>query len=325
MDTYGFKPCFLVQTHLGLPQVAWPLMRVQPPLRPARGVALPFSDACPPLFFPPFAPASTPPPPHPTLDQLAPAHPLLAHALLLARQQGWRSLELRDTPSWTESSPASVTFHGHTIDLSQGEQTAFDHCDSSIRRSVRQAETHGLRILEAHDAPATRAYFQLHALTRQRHGLPPQPYAFFAALHRHVLAPGHGTILLVLKDQTPIAGAVFLFWNSQAVYKFGASDLAHQALRPNNLLFREALRLGIRRNCTTLDLGRTSLDNQGLRRFKRGWGAVERSIAYHRYDLRSQSFVPTPDRTSGWPTTLFRNLPRPLASLVGKIAYRFAA
>jgi lipid II:glycine glycyltransferase (peptidoglycan interpeptide bridge formation enzyme) len=261
------------------------------------------------------------------LEELACHLPLLSHALALARKRHWNSLEFRDVTPWLppETSAPSVEFFHHTIDLADGEEAALARCDSSVRRSVRKAQGAGLQVVEANDIPAVQAYFQLHSLTRQRHGLPPQPYDFFLKLHQHLLSPGLGSILLVLLNQVPIAGAVFLFWRRRALYKFGASDLQHQALRPNNLLFRDALRLCLRRQCSTLDLGRTSLEHDGLRRFKLGWGGHERRLAYLRYHVPSHQVILTPDRTSGWHVALFRLLPRPLASLVGRIGYRFAA
>jgi hypothetical protein len=42
---------------------------------------------------------------------------------------------------------------------------------------------------------------------------------------------------------------------------------------------------------TSLHLGKTSLQHEGLRRFKRNLGAVERRIEYVKYDLRRNRFL----------------------------------
>ena len=44
---------------------------------------------------------------------------------------------------------------------------------------------------------------------------------------------------------------------------------------PNNALLMEAIRWGCHHGYHTFDMGRTDLDNKGLRSFKRGWGAQE--------------------------------------------------
>jgi hypothetical protein len=349
VESYRFTPAYLVQHNDGQPVAAWPLMQLGGRLLPRRGVSLPFTDSCPPLIAPlagstNHAPGSNQPLARPAqetaghanlrhpngstgvdLDATAQNDPFLAAALAMARQRGWRSIELREADAWMRGQPSSVEFYGHTIDLAQGDAAAFQACDPAVRRSVRKAQASNLRIVEGHDPAALQSYFRLHCLTRRRHGLPPQPFSFFARLQKHLLASGLGSILLALKDQTPVAGAVFLFWGPHALYKFGASDERFQGLRPNNLVFREALRICRERGCSVLDLGRTSLSNEGLRRFKLGWGSRERVIRYLRYHLGSRKVVPTPDRASGWHASLFRHLPRPAASLIGKLAYRFAA
>lgn len=342
-QTYGFKLTYLAQMNEGEPVAAWPLAEVGGWLRKSRGVSLPFTDFCPPLVKVNRTPMSESrekdPLPHgdsaataslsatdgAPLDRVAEKEPLLAEALALGRRRKWRSIELRGAPTWTRSEQVSTSYYGHTIDLSKGGAEAINRCDSSVRRAIRKAESADLRVVESSDEAGIKAYFALHCLTRRRHGLPPQPYDFFAKLQKLLLAPGHGLVLLVLKDQTPIAGAVFLFWGDQALYKFGASDETFQRLRPNNLVFKEAMRVCVDRRCTALDLGRTSLQNEGLRRFKLGWGSSEAMVPYIRYDLRRSRVIPTLDRSTGWHSFVFRYLPASLGSLIGRFGYRFAA
>lgn len=42
---------------------------------------------------------------------------------------------------------------------------------------------------------------------------------------------------------TIIAGAIYFHFGEKAVYKYGASDVKYQQLRPNNLVMWEAIRL----------------------------------------------------------------------------------
>ncbi len=78
----------------------------------------------------------------------------------------------------------------------------------------------------------------------------------------------------------PVAAAVFLRGRDHLTYKYGASDRAALAMRPNNLLFPEVIRWACEAGCRELDFGRTDLDNDGLREFKRGWGADESPLHY---------------------------------------------
>jgi CelD/BcsL family acetyltransferase involved in cellulose biosynthesis len=77
-----------------------------------------------------------------------------------------------------------------------------------------------------------------------------------------------------------VAAAVFLHASGTLTYKFGASDRAFQHARPTNALLADAIRWACGRGLRALDLGRTDLGHDGLRAFKRSWGAAETTLAY---------------------------------------------
>lgn len=335
-ETYGFQPFYLAQRAEGRLLSLWPLMETGGRWRGYRGTGLPFTDACPPLFSQRSpeahlpvshtdrtAPAHSEAMPAP-LDRVAAQEPLLAAGLSLARSRNWRSLELRDCPRWTTGTPASVSYYGHTIDLRANEGALFARCSSPARRAVRKANRSLLRLSEGSELSDVKAYFELHCQTRRRHGVPPQPFAFFRNLHRHLIEPGAGFVLLARRGDTPVAGAIFLLHGRRAIYKFGASDEAHWGNRPNNLIFWDATRRCAARGCTHLDLGKTSLDNEGLRGFKLGLGSNERLIHYHQF-LQTGQIQKRPDPMNGWPSRLLRLLPPDLNRLVGAVLYRYAS
>ena len=72
----------------------------------------------------------------------------------------------------------------------------------------------------------------------------------------------------------------------RAIYKFGASDPKFQELRGNNVVMSRAIEWCAGHGMEALDFGRTETTNDGLRRFKLGWGAEETEIQYSRYDPR---------------------------------------
>jgi CelD/BcsL family acetyltransferase involved in cellulose biosynthesis len=73
---------------------------------------------------------------------------------------------------------------------------------------------------------------------------------------------------------------VFLHHRGVLTYKYGASDAHALPLRPNNLLFWEAIRWGCENGMECLDLGRTDIGQEGLRAFKLAWGAEEEELVY---------------------------------------------
>jgi hypothetical protein len=83
----------------------------------------------------------------------------------------------------------------------------------------------------------------------------------------------------------------------------------------------EAIKWLVRNRFTELTFGRTSMANEGLRRFKLGWGTEEYRISYSKYDFRQRQFVPDTDRASGWYNRVFALLPISLARWAGVLLY----
>lgn len=303
-NTYGHRPfyfCRISEQHL---LSALPVMEVASPLTGRRGVALPFSDFCPALNE------------SQTLDE-----DLVAKAMEQGRKNQWRYLEFRGArPVWPDCVP-SMQFHSHIIDLEPGRDQLFHRFNDSVRRGIRKAEKAGLQIEFGDTLEAMEKFYALHCLTRRRHGLPPQPFHFFQNIATHILQKGQGFIATALSGNRPVAASVFFHNGPKAIYKFGASDFAFQEMRPNNFVMWHAIRHCLDLGMAELHLGRTSLNNGGLRRFKLGLGSREETLFYFKYDFVKQTFVGGIDRAKSWANYFFGLLPLPLLRLSGRLLY----
>lgn len=305
-STYGYAPRYLAAAADDNLSCVLPLLEVRSWLTGARGVSLPFTDNCP------------------ALGATAARLPGLYAALFaLARARRWKYIELRGTPPRHPDDPPSVSFHGHALDLSVPAATLFARFDSAVRRAVRKAETAGVTVEFEHSLSAVQTFYTLLRKTRTRHGLPPQPWRFFAEIHRHIVAPGFGSVVVARYRQVPVAASVFIFSGPNLLYKFSASDEAYQQVRGNNLVIWRAIEHYAARGFQRLDFGRTSLANDGLRRFKLSWHAEEFPVHYYRYDTRTAAVISTPDKAAeGLHTRVFRVLPQPLTRLIGAALYK---
>ena len=306
--TYGYLPRYQAGTESGRLQSLLPLMEVDSWLTGRRGIALPFTDAVAPLC----ATAGS-------------FHRLWSAARDQAARRGWKYLECRGGKKWLPEAPASTSFLNHHLDLTVGETPLLKGCDDSVRRALRKAEQSALTVEFSQSLASMQVFYRLLGLTRRRHGVPPQPFPFFENICTQVLAQNMGWVVLARQGAIPVAGAVYFHYGRTAIYKFGSSDETYQHLRANNLVMWRAIRHYAREGYATLDFGRTSLDNAGLRKFKLGWGTQEEQIDYVRYDRASESYVSARDEASGWHNRLFRALPIPLSRLAGALLYRHIA
>ena len=303
-DTYGHQPKYICRYAGEKLQQVLPVMEVCSAWTGCRGVALPFADFCSPLSA--------------VAEDLG---ELYAFAVEQGRQRNWRYFEARGRFDRWRGARRSVTFFGHNIRLTGGEAGMFKEMDGAVRRGIRKAEHAGVKVEFGASGEAMREFYALHLRSRRRHGLPPQPVEFFDNIARHVFAPGHGFVAIVRHEGRPLAASVFFHAGHLGLYKFGASDYQYQHLRPNNLLMWEAIKHCAGKGLTDLHLGRTSLFNDGLRHFKLGFGAVEESIEYAKYDFRKNDFVSDVDRSEGALNVMFRCLPMPLLTQAGRLLY----
>jgi lipid II:glycine glycyltransferase (peptidoglycan interpeptide bridge formation enzyme) len=250
---------------------------------------------------------------------------LVEAAIRHAAEKSWRYIEFRTDCGIPSSAPATVSYYTHQLDLSKGEDALWSGLEGAARRSIRKARDQGVVVSTGHDETAMREFFRLHCLTRKRHGVPPQPYAFFSNIRRYLLEEGAATMMLASHRGRNIAATIFLHFGRRVIFKFGASDLAFQHLRANNLLMWEAIRRYAAEGMRDLHMGRNETDNEGLRRYKLAWGSTEGELSYHRHSPAHGNFVNGRNPQQGWQNAAFHKLPVPVMKLIGSLIYRHMA
>ena len=303
--TYGHQP-FYHRFYRGDQLVAiLPTMEVRSAFSGRRGTCLPFTDACEPLYF----------------GKEDPAPAIMDHLREIACSRKWKHFEVRGKGANLPGSIPSVRFYNHILGLRDNPDDLYRQLADPVRRAIKKAEQHGLSAETATDLAAVSAFYRLHIQTRKRHGLPPQPFSFFRNIYEHVIKARLGFVVLTRRGSCVIAAAVFLHAGRKAIYKFGASDVSQQEFRGNNLTMWTAIKTLSERGFETLDLGRTSLANHGLRRFKQAWGTAEQVVEYSKYDAATQSWVTSQDKVAGFHNKVFRAMPTRLNRLAGALLY----
>jgi len=263
-EQYGYEiVACLARGERDEPVAGLPLAIVRSRLTGSRLVALPFSDACPPLLAP-GAPAG--------------AIGALAGGLDALRRAHGLELQVRHAIA-IDSARVVPSFHHHVLSLEGSGDPLRERARPAVRRAVAKARRQGVMIERSTDREALDTFYRLHLDTRRRQGMPTQPRRFIRAFSA-LFELGLGFVMLARLGTRAIAGAVFLGDRRTLTYKYGASDVAFLDRRPNNLLFAEAIGYGVEHGFERLDFGRTDFDNPGLRTFKLGWGATEHELAY---------------------------------------------
>jgi Acetyltransferase (GNAT) domain len=304
-DTYHYTPVYFAASENETLKSLLPVMEADSWLTGRRGISLPFTDDCEPLCAD-----------HDSFKKL------FESAVEFGKARGWKYLECRGGRKFFGEATASLSFYGHSLDLTAGEQKLFEALESSVRRAIRKAEKDGVKVEILQSEKSVRIFHALLCKTRKRHGLPPQPLDFFLNIHKHILSQDKGVVIVATYQDKPVAASVYFQMGGRAIYKYGASDEIFQHLRGNNLVMWEAIKWLAGAGVKKLHFGKTSVSNEGLRRFKLGWGAVEEKIEYVKYDLRKNGFVTDNDEIAGWHNQVFRTLPVFASRLIGRALYR---
>ncbi|HEY7390864.1 MAG TPA: GNAT family N-acetyltransferase [Bryobacteraceae bacterium] len=264
--TYGHKPAALLATgRAGELAGALVFCRLQSRFRGRRLVSLPFSDHCSLIF-----------------SSHIQAAELLTSFQQTATAERSKSTEIRpdsalplDPHKWQPSR----AFYLHRLDLRPGAAAVFEgfHKDC-IRRRIRHAEREKVTVSEGKDSESVRQFYALLIKTRRRHGVPPQPLAWFENL---ISCLGQSAIIhCARKDGQPIAAILTLLYGKTLYYKYGASDARFHDLGGMPYLFWHAIQKAISDGLEALDLGRSDCDNPGLIRFKERLGAKRAALQY---------------------------------------------
>lgn len=304
-ESYNYVPKYVVKINNNKLDILIPVMEISSCITGRRGVSLPFTDYCDPI-----------------IKDGSSIEKVLEYLIKYGKEFHWKYLELRNKKTPISDKNQSSFFYGHTLELTKDANQIFSDFSSSTKRNIKKANREGVKVIICNSLQSIESYYQLHCLTRKKHGLPPQPFYFFRKIYDYIISKDLGFTVLANIEHKTVAAAIYFHFGDSALYKYGAFDISYQKFRPNNLIMWEAIKWYATNGYKYLSFGRTEPDNDGLRRFKSGWGTEERIIKYFRYDLTKNSFIKENVLVSSRQKNIFNLMPIFLSKLVGNVFYK---
>jgi hypothetical protein len=304
-ETYGYQPTAFTASPPGRPiSSGLPFCRISGWLKGRRLVSLPFSDHCTPL-----------------VENSAQLADLLIYIRGKCIHEGWDHLEIRVREGVGADSSGHVAsrFVVHSLDLEKPLEEIFSAFhDSCVRRKIRRAEREKLRCVVGNSELLVKAFYSLLIMTRRRHGLPPQPLAWFRNLLKCM--GKKATISVAFKEGVPVASMLTLRYKHILVYKYGCSDRRFSSLGGTQLLLWNAIQDAKASGLSDLDMGRSECNNRGLITFKDYWGANRSSLEYLTYPSAASSTMISPQ--SAFTRYMWAHLPDCFLAAAGRVLYR---
>lgn len=237
---------------------------------------------------------------------------LLRTALTTAKHVG-APLELRHRTQRAYDLPAATHKVTMTLDLTGGESAAWSRIKSNRRGQVRKATRNGL-FVEVHGEEGLPDFFSVLARNMRDLGSPMHRRAFFTSI---VAGLGEDARILLVRSEGHVVGAgLVLVHGDCMLLPFSSALRPSFSLGTNQLLYWEAIRYAVARECRVFDFGRSS-PASGTFEAKREWGAQPAQLYWYR-DNAGVDGEELAQRMQ-WAARLWRRMPVPLATAAGHL------
>lgn len=211
----------------------------------------------------------------------------------------------------------------HLLDLeSEPDDLLKSFHNTSVRQRIKRAERNNLKFRISTDEKDLQKFYQLLTGVRRKHGLPPQPYAFYKNMWQFLRPHGFLHLPVVEYEGKIIAAAILVQFKDKFHLKYSASDFDYLKLCPNQMLIWECIKMAHNAGARYFDFGRTAWANRSLLEFKDRWAAKRHPFTYCYYpkDMADEC-------TDGLSRKVFaamnRYLPASVLQLQGRLLYPY--
>jgi FemAB-related protein (PEP-CTERM system-associated) len=244
---------------------------------------------------------------------------LSARAVALARERGWRHVELRHTCRQFTEWPVKRHKVGMWLPLSADPEGLWSSLDRKVRNQVRKAEKSGC-VAEHGGAELLGDFYRVFAHNMRDLGTPVYGRDFFAEVLRAF--PGDTRVFVVRVLGEAVAASITVGWRDKVEVPWASSLRAHAPSSPNTLLYWTMLKWAVEHHYTMFDFGRSTPD-EGTFHFKKQWGAEPHELAWEYLGLTGEM----PDQSPKNPKfraaiAMWQHLPVPVATALGPAIVR---
>jgi lipid II:glycine glycyltransferase (peptidoglycan interpeptide bridge formation enzyme) len=189
---------------------------------------------------------------------------------------------LRSLDGVSDSFVKQTGYVTHVLSLDGSlEQLFRSFHDTSVRQRIKRAEKYNLTLRMAEEEKDVKKFYELETMVRKKHGLPPQPYAFFANLWFILKPKNFLAVPLIEHKGKVIAAAIVLKFKDTVYFEYSASDQDSLKLCPNQKLIWEVIKMACTEGFKHFDFGRSAVGHRSLIEFKERWGAKRRELLYY--------------------------------------------
>jgi serine/alanine adding enzyme len=247
---------------------------------------------------------------------------LLKKANEIAVENRVQYIELRQLADEVFQLPTQKDFVTMIVKLEKGEEFLWNHSFNKRRRTaVRKAQKEGLTVDFKKNHLAE--FYNILSINQRNLGTPNYPKLFL----RNFLEEFNDSanIIVVKYRDKIIGGTLFVTYKNMLIPFWAASLSQYNNLRPNDMLYWEAMKFACRNGFKYFDFGRSTI-NSGTFKFKQNWGAETVHLNYQ-YLFNKCQRIPTVSATADnkyqLAINIWKKLPMAVVNTLGPKLIRY--
>jgi FemAB-related protein (PEP-CTERM system-associated) len=239
---------------------------------------------------------------------------LVNRAVALAESGDIELLEMRSRTPLPVDLPVSHRKITVVRDLAPGDATrVWESLRAKVRSQIRRPQKEGIEVRFGLDQ--VDSFFRVFSQHMRDLGTPTQPRRLFDALAETF--PADVWFGCAYDRGRPIASGCGFRWNGEFEMTWAASLVRYNAVAPNMLLYWAFIERAAAEGLDTFNFGRCS-PGSGTHRFKQQWGGRDVPLWWYQYAAGHRAATPSPDdRAFSWGPRVWRQLPLPIANILG--------
>jgi predicted N-acyltransferase len=189
----------------------------------------------------------------------------------------------------------------------------WDSLRAKVRSQIRRPQKEGIEVRFGLDQ--VEPFFRVFSHHMRDLGTPTLPRRLFEALSQTF--PADVWFGCAYDHDRPIAGGCGFRWGGEFEMTWASSLAQYNSIAPNMLLYWAFIERAAKEGLERFNFGRCS-PGSGTHRFKQQWGGQDVPLWWYQHATGRRAATPSPnDRAFSWGPRLWRQLPLPIANLIG--------
>lgn len=168
------------------------------------------------------------------------------------------------------------------------EKINFRMCTKGHKWSINKSKKNALEISTDCTKKNLEEFYNLMSINMREYGTPMYPYKYFESMWDKFHSSGNLVLIEGIYKNKVISGLLLLIDMDTAIYKYGAANKKYLGLAPYHGMVWEAIKICIDRNCKTLNMGTSFLDDEGLIYFKNAFGSVSFPVYNYIFSINGE-------------------------------------